>query len=346
MRALRGLFCAVAITACFAPGVRADEFTKQTFLTFSGPVQLPGIVLPAGTYQFKLADPESGRRVLQVWDKDGTKLYTTLLTIPDRRLTPTDKPVVMFSERPAGEVQPIRAWFYPNESYGQEFVYPKDQARRIATASHASVLAFDENADPSAFKWAKVSRMDENGRMTDIDTNKADASTTTATAAGSASAQADTAAQSSNAQSDASLSRPAQSASAQPAQSPANMPSANRSDASAPVGTSGTTAPAAANTTSEANRDNIPSNHSVGTTGATANATGANRTGQAASGANAAAPRSNVNQQQASRPNTAGTSGTLPRTASSMTLVELLAGLSLAAAFALRVFRVRAFGSR
>src|SRR4051794_8636976 len=83
MRAVRGLFCAVAITACLAPGVRADEYTKQTFLTFSGPVQLPGITLAAGTYQFRLADPESGRRALQVWDKDGNKLYATLLTIPD-----------------------------------------------------------------------------------------------------------------------------------------------------------------------------------------------------------------------------------------------------------------------
>jgi len=332
--------------ACFAPGVRADEFTKQTFLTFSGPVQLPGIVLPAGTYQFKLADPEFGRQVLQVWDKDGTKLYTTLLTIPDQRMTPTDKPVVMFSERPAGEVQPIRAWFYPNESYGQEFVYPKDQAKKIATASHTSVLAFDENADPSAFKSAKVSRMDENGRMTDIDKAKAEPSTTTASAAstttaGSTSAQADAAAQSSNAQSDASLSRPAQSASTQSAEPPANTRSANRSDASAPVGTSGTTAPAAANTTSEANRDNIPSNHSGGTTGAAANAASANRTGQAAAGANAAAPRSNVNQQPA-QPNEVGTSGTLPRTAGSTTSLELLAFVSLATAFALRLFRVRA----
>jgi hypothetical protein len=80
LRALRGLLFAITITACLAPGVRGDEYTKQTYLTFSGPVQLPGIVLPAGTYQFKLADPESGRRALQVWDKDGARLFTTLDT--------------------------------------------------------------------------------------------------------------------------------------------------------------------------------------------------------------------------------------------------------------------------
>jgi hypothetical protein len=75
---------------CFVSNARADEYTKMTYLTFSGPVQLPGITLPGGTYMFKLADPDSGRRVLQVWDKDGTKLYTTLLTIPDEKMEASD----------------------------------------------------------------------------------------------------------------------------------------------------------------------------------------------------------------------------------------------------------------
>src|SRR5947209_5901204 len=128
MRALRALCCAVAISACLAPGLRADEYTKQTSLTFSGPVQLPGVTLAAGTYMLKLADPETGRRAIQVWDKDGKKLYTTLLTIPDQRMKVTDTPVVMFNERPSGQPQAIRSWFYPEESYGFEFIYPKDQA--------------------------------------------------------------------------------------------------------------------------------------------------------------------------------------------------------------------------
>src|SRR5436190_10702936 len=60
--------------------LRADEFNKMTYLTFSGPVQVPGVVLPAGDYMFKLADPDTGRRVIQVWDKEGTHLYTMLLS--------------------------------------------------------------------------------------------------------------------------------------------------------------------------------------------------------------------------------------------------------------------------
>lgn len=343
MRALRALFCAVVLTACLAPGVRADEYTKQTFLTFSGPVQLPGITLAAGTYQFKLADPESGRRTLQVWDKDGNKLYTTLLTIPDQRMKATDKPVVMFTETASGEAQPIRAWFYPNETYGMEFVYPKDQAMKIAQTTHSSVLSFDDNGqkDEAAYHSAKVGRVDENGHMTDADKAETTAANNTASpqAAQSASTTTSSAASTTTADKDASP-----SASTAPAQTAQNdravsspAPSANRSDTSAPAAAPRATAPSAATTTSEANRDNMPQNRAVGTSGSATNNSSASQTAQAASGANAAA-----------RANTAtGTSGTqnnartLPQTASSATLIQLLAGLSLAAAFAVRAFRTR-----
>jgi hypothetical protein len=328
MRALRGLFCAVALIACLAPGARADEYTKQTFLTFSGPVQLPGITLPAGTYQFKLADPEFGRRVLQVWDKDGSKLLTTLLTIPDQRMKPTDKPVVMFGERPTGEPQAIRAWFYPNETYGQEFVYPKNQAVNIAKAMHTDVLAYEGDAkDEAAFKNAKIGRVDENGNMSNSDKNDVTASNSAPASTTTQSASTTTAPSASTTTADASSTA-------------GNMPSANRSGASAPaaVGTSGSTG----NTTSEANRDNTNiDQRAAGTTGTASSANSASRTAQAQAGANAAAPR-------ASQPNTASNAPAreLPSTASSTMLIQLLAGLSLAAAVALRVFRTRAHASR
>jgi hypothetical protein len=75
------------------PGARADEYTKQTFLTFSGPVQVPGMTLPAGRYMFKLADPEGGRRAIQIWDEKGTKMFAMLLTIPDEQPEAKDDPV-------------------------------------------------------------------------------------------------------------------------------------------------------------------------------------------------------------------------------------------------------------
>lgn len=163
MRALRVLCCALAFAAIVAPGARADEHDKLTYFTFSGPVQIPGHTLPAGTYMFKLADSPSNRHIVQVFNKDGSKLYATILAIPDQRLDPADKPVVMFKETPAGTPSAVRAWFYPGNTIGDEFVYPKEQAMRIAKATHEPVLSI---TDESNMKSAEVTRIDESGAAT------------------------------------------------------------------------------------------------------------------------------------------------------------------------------------
>jgi len=118
---------AVALFVVTSRSARADEFDRLMVITFSGPVEVPGAVLPAGTYQFKLADPNGDRNVVEIRSDDGSKVYATLLTIPDERSTPTDDPVVTFEERAAGSPEAIRALFYPGETTGMEFVYSTDR---------------------------------------------------------------------------------------------------------------------------------------------------------------------------------------------------------------------------
>jgi hypothetical protein len=103
---------------------RADESDKLMVFTFSGPVEVPGAVLPAGTYEFKLADPDGDRSVLQILNEDGSKVYATLETIPEERSTATGDPVVTFEEHAAGSPEAIRAVFYPGETTGMEVIYP------------------------------------------------------------------------------------------------------------------------------------------------------------------------------------------------------------------------------
>jgi hypothetical protein len=177
MRALRVLCSALACAAFLAPCARADEHDKLTYFTFSGPVQIPGHTLAAGTYMFKLADSPSNRHIVQVFNKDGSKLYATILAIPDQRLDAADKPVVLFRETPAGTPGAVRAWFYPGNTIGDEFVYPKEQAIRIAKATHEPVLSM---TDESNMKNAEVTRVDENGLA--IDQNKTASATSTAPA--------------------------------------------------------------------------------------------------------------------------------------------------------------------
>jgi len=172
------LACSAAVLAVgLAAPVHADDYTKLTLLTFSGPVDIPGKTLPAGTYRFALADPETGRRVVKVSDKDGTKTLGMFLSIPNQRMTPSDKPVVMFKEAVAGAPPAVQAWFYPGERFGYEFAYPHDQALKIAKASHQPVLAYTDKSGSSAsdadretsMKGADVARIDEHDKPVSSD---------------------------------------------------------------------------------------------------------------------------------------------------------------------------------
>ncbi|HVB36935.1 MAG TPA: hypothetical protein VND92_00290 [Vicinamibacterales bacterium] len=120
---------------------RADELNKKTMITFSQPVEIPGHVLPAGTYTFKLADSLSDRHIVQIFNADGSDIIATFIAISDYRLKPTGETVIRFKEVPAGSPQAIRAWFYPGNNFGQEFVYPKQRAAELARASDTVVPA-------------------------------------------------------------------------------------------------------------------------------------------------------------------------------------------------------------
>lgn len=133
--------------ACFGllgmmlPHAKADEWNQKTVLTFSEPVELPGQVLSPGAYTFKLADSDSDRNIVQVFNKDETHLYGTFLTTPDYRLQPASKTIINFDERAAGSPEAVRAWFYPGDNYGQEFVYPKAKAVELAKANKQPVAS-------------------------------------------------------------------------------------------------------------------------------------------------------------------------------------------------------------
>ena len=120
------------LSAMSASSVRADEYNKKTVMTFSQPIEIPGQILPAGTYTFKLLDSLSDRHIVQVFNADGSQLITTVLAINNYRLHPTGRTVVKFVERPGDEPEALKAWFYPGDNFGQEFVYPKPRAIQLA----------------------------------------------------------------------------------------------------------------------------------------------------------------------------------------------------------------------
>ena len=100
-----------------------------------------GLGSAAGRHHvFKLLDSQSDRHIVQIFNKDETQVIATILAIPNYRLRATGKTVVTFRERPAGEPEALRAWFFPGENYGQEFVYPKARAVELAKEVNTPVL--------------------------------------------------------------------------------------------------------------------------------------------------------------------------------------------------------------
>lgn len=257
MRALRLRMIggAVVLAAALAPAVQAQDTAdvkRLTIMSFSAPVQIPGMTLPAGKYRFEMADINHAAHTVRVLNEDGTKVLGTFstipTTIPTRDLRDTDT-LIMWSERPAGQPQAAKEWYYPQRSIGEEFIYPKAQAAAIAAANHATVASEDNG---------KVVRVGEENASAG---KTAAASTTT-----------------SKTKAEAEVARN---------QVPTPAPAPAREPARTAVGTSG----------------------------------------QAATPAPAPAP---------------APARRLPRTASQLSLVELLSGLSIAAAFAVRQLRLRA----
>src|ERR1700685_2510651 len=125
------LFVGLGLLGGIVQRAAADDFDQKTVFTFSGPVEIPGQVLSAGTYVFKLADSSSDRNIVQVFNRDETHLYGTFLAIPDYRIKPAGETIITFEERPAGSPEAVKACVYPGENYCRGVLYPKPKGTPV-----------------------------------------------------------------------------------------------------------------------------------------------------------------------------------------------------------------------
>ncbi|HKN36845.1 MAG TPA: hypothetical protein VJX16_26680 [Terriglobales bacterium] len=124
----------IAFGLFFELVAHADETNEETRITFSQTVQIPGQVLPAGTYIFQQADPNSDLNLIQIFNSDRTVLYATLQTVPVERMDVTGETTITMAEPEAGKPDVLVKWFYPGRLTGHEFVYSKQQEQEIAQA--------------------------------------------------------------------------------------------------------------------------------------------------------------------------------------------------------------------
>ncbi|MGD0497432.1 MAG: hypothetical protein ABSC23_03245 [Bryobacteraceae bacterium] len=142
-----------ALLTAVATIANADSWDKRTIVTTNAPIEVPGAILPAGQYIFKLANSFGDRHIVQITSADENYVYATDLANSVERANPSDKTILTFYEMPGNDPEPVRSWFYPGDTVGQQFTYSKQRAMEIAQAmEHGPALAEltrPEAAEPS-----------------------------------------------------------------------------------------------------------------------------------------------------------------------------------------------------
>lgn len=140
-KAILGITLGIIISCVMisAPA-RADEWNQQTKFTFSQPVEIPGRVLPAGTYWFVLANTVTDRDIVQIFSEDWATLYATVRTVPSERSNPPNDTLLTFEEDESDGTPALVKWFYPGELTGHEFEYFKSEESGLVHGTQKTIL--------------------------------------------------------------------------------------------------------------------------------------------------------------------------------------------------------------
>jgi hypothetical protein len=131
---------AIASVLFLEVAARADEADQSIKITFSQAIEIPGQILPAGTYLFKLADPND-LDVVRIYNSQGTRLYATFQTVTAERAKPTGEAVVVLADQSEGRPETLVKWFYPGDTSGHELVYSKQEEQQLAQARQQTIVA-------------------------------------------------------------------------------------------------------------------------------------------------------------------------------------------------------------
>ena len=132
----------IALAFFFEIAAHADVLDQAAKISFGEPIQIPGHILPAGTYWFTVVDSNSDQNLVQVFNADRTVLYATLETVPTQRLKPTGFTTVSLAEQGSGKPVVLLKWFYPGNLTGHEFVYSNQ--KELAHDMQRTILAHQQ----------------------------------------------------------------------------------------------------------------------------------------------------------------------------------------------------------
>jgi hypothetical protein len=172
----RAFLMLAVLTLSITGRAEAQPADYRTYFTFSAPVTLPGVTLPAGKYIFRLADPDSSRKVINVLSEDGKRSLAMLHTIPNQTMKAPKDAEVRFLETSAKVPPPIKTWWYAGKAIGYEFIYPRKQALELAKATSEPILTTSqETGDLANADLSRVSGADAQSAAVKVEESPAPA---------------------------------------------------------------------------------------------------------------------------------------------------------------------------
>ena len=144
----------IAFVRILELAAHADQDNQSTTISFIEGVLVPGRTLPAGTYQFVLANSDANRDIVWIFNADRTQLFATIQTVPTERATETSGTSITLAQRPGGQPDAVVSWFYPGTVTGHEFLYSKQEEKELT-------------------QDAKETLVDEHGTMVNSEANGA-----------------------------------------------------------------------------------------------------------------------------------------------------------------------------
>jgi hypothetical protein len=124
------------------PVVHADEWNQATFFTFSQPVQIPGRVLPAGTYLFELVN-SFNHEMVRISNADRTNVIAIIQARPTQQKGLSGKSAIVLAERGVSQPEAIVAWSYPGHVERHQFLYPKQVQEQVAKEKQDTIVFGD-----------------------------------------------------------------------------------------------------------------------------------------------------------------------------------------------------------
>ena len=122
------------------PVLHADDWNQATRFNFNQPVQVPGQILPAGTYFFQLVG--NNHHLVQIFNQDRTAVVI-LYSVSRERYGRRDEAAITLASRGGTQPQAIVAWFFVGESEGHEFLYAKQEEQELAHATQKTFSSGD-----------------------------------------------------------------------------------------------------------------------------------------------------------------------------------------------------------